>query len=366
MKYLYIFLFKLFFIVSCSAPVSIPYNTGLTEEERVGISKINIVSHIPQEQIDVEFIPTTGPDTGSLASPIMNSIMNKSRKRSNKEKLEFYRKLLSSYSFKENAYNNYLDVLSGEAWFKVAGFLKDSVYENFNPEDYTSDLDKEKVLSLSTNYCFDPEFNSIHVVLRAVLYMQAFYEEDTNDKKYKTKSWVIYHQSPSSVLKLEQKNQDEVAREIRELEKTYSEENLRKKSKSEKNFYRKALPGKIGDAKKKSYIKLPSHVSQFSWDRETMEKTLNFATKNAIKQLLHAMKNNLSEDDFREKSIILPVSYHKADPYLGLSFSSVNVYFLNEDPDNGYATYTTEGALTYTLPKKEVINNSFVYCGIEN
>lgn len=330
------------------------------QEERTNIPKLKVISVVPQKEINAQFVSSTtgaasayllGGIPGAFIGSIVDHGINSSRAKKSEAKVQVFRELLSSYNFNQAVHDAYFTELNGKIWFETIGFLRDPEYKKFDPHKYSSNLDEEKPLLLSTDYSFDPDLNLIHVSLTAKLYSEASAKSRSEGKKYDAKKWILLHQSPSKTPQFVRTTPEMLANEIVQLKQTYSEKINNAKNSDERKYYKKQLRVKITQAQKRGYSIPTTKIVNFDWNKENLVKTLDFASKNLAKQLVNVLKNDLSKEIFLPKNRVnLPTLLH-----LENSFSSKKAYVLDKDIDQGYTTYITRDGHIYSLPSDEII-----------
>lgn len=363
MKMIFVsFFLTLIFMAGCS---SSPYHSALSNEDRTHLfKKVKVVSVIPNKQIKVQYVPSA-EDAGGYAAPVIgigivgmivqDAIAQERAARKAEHKARGFRKQLSSYDFKQKVHSAYAKVLHNEDWLGITDFVKDPVYKRFDADEFTNNLDEEKILLLSTHYSFDPDLNIIHVSLNSTLYLKDTGRVLKQKKVYKSKSWTLVHQSPGKFLQYSYKTPTTQEQEINRLKQDFSKKIAQAESKNAQKLHELTLTKKLREVKKRPYSILSPPPVQFLWDRENMIKHLNYAAENLAKQLVNTLKSNLLKKSFKEQSVKIPIINTRDTLERKLYYPSRKVYVLDEDLDTGYITYLTNDGVTYSLPKNELI-----------
>ena len=187
------------------------YQPQLTVEERAAISSIEAVTIVPQEEIDVQFVPSMAGSSagaaygivGALVGSAIDASINDTRSKEAEVNAKPYRDLLLGYDASAVVKATLESQLSGFESISDVVVTSDRQMEDLEPKEYQG-LGKDGVLFVNASYALSPQQDVLFVKAFINLYQRFDQTEAEKPKKNKLiAGWMLQYQSPSRALSLD-------------------------------------------------------------------------------------------------------------------------------------------------------------------
>jgi len=187
------------------------YQPQLTPEERESINSIEAITIVPQEEIDVQFVPSMAGSSagaaygivGALVGSAIDASINDTRSKEAEVNAKPYRDLLLGYDASAIVKATIESQLSGLESISEVVVTSDRQMEDLEPKEYQG-LGKDGVLFVNSSYALSPQQDVLFVKAFINLYQRFDQSEAEKSKKNKLiAGWMLQYQSPSRAISLD-------------------------------------------------------------------------------------------------------------------------------------------------------------------
>ena len=326
------------------------YKPEISEELRDSVSTAEVVSFIPQEEIDLQFNPSTAGSAagagfgaiGGMLGAIADAAANQSLAKKAEQRVQPFRDKLVEYDFKSVHIEQLKNYLNEVEWVTVSKLESELNREDFKLRDYLPEIDQDALLIIATSYSLSPDFDVLNINSSYSLYIKPTQKSKAKRPRYRAVASQFYqYQSPSKKRQHLASLPDFVAARD-EITNKYQLAIDNAKTSQSKSRHEKSKRKELEKATKEALEKSPVN---YDWTEEELTQQLNRGIEHILTMKTLDLNDQRSAKDYKalEEKISL-ISFNG-------SRSSSTVYLV--DNYQGHNFYRAKIGSLYSVPETD-------------
>ncbi|MFL0803687.1 MAG: hypothetical protein K6L81_08200 [Agarilytica sp.] len=358
------FIIAISVVLVCSGCASsIVYEPLLAGEDLKGVQKINVVHIVNQKNIEAQFSPArkvgltagvAGGGVGFVIGSIVDAAMavrSTVVSRNERSRVAPFKEMLIGYDA-ENVGEKAIRKSFDESKYSIGDYttLYDVKPKTLDINKYVDDFSHKKLLTIKTEYSFDPFMNSIHVVSMGVLYLSPPKRSRSTKKMgpWEKVVWTVQYQGPGRHVKYKAVKKINMKTEMDSL-KAYYDGRIKVARASEKQNLKAVKKIEVDKFKKRKYVKYLDPIKRPDWEEHDLKAELDLGIALSVEELIRS----LGDEELRIKGEY-EVAYMLPD-IKGTPRNKMSLAILDRDIEGEYLICWAKENQKYIIPTQELV-----------